>query len=86
MDSGAVIKVSPKDPRGKAELREVVVMKNIEAGLRAMFDIFVHEQGTSERGTLARLGADHEFLFKVDVASNQVGAVIGKAGKGAHGG
>ncbi|CAD7934334.1 unnamed protein product [Amoebophrya sp. A25] len=82
-DSGAAVKVFPRDPR-VLDMRQVIISKDVEAGITAMFDVFERELKNASKGQLARLADDHQFSFKVDVASNQIGAVIGKRGAGAH--
>ncbi|CAD7969614.1 unnamed protein product [Amoebophrya sp. A120] len=82
-DSGSTIKVFPRDPR-VVDMRQVIITKDVEAGVEAMFDVFERELKNATKGQLARLGEDHLFSFKVDVASNQIGAVIGRRGQGAH--
>eukprot|EP00392_Amoebophrya_sp_AT5.2_P000173 g173.t1 len=82
LDSGAAIKVLPRDPR-VVDMRQVIIAKDVDAGIQAMFLVFDRELKNATKGQLARMSEDHVFNFKVDVASNQIGAVIGRRGQGA---
>eukprot|EP00397_Hematodinium_sp_SG-2012_P013636 GEMP01013855.1.p1 GENE.GEMP01013855.1~~GEMP01013855.1.p1 ORF type:complete len:257 (+),score=47.19 GEMP01013855.1:57-827(+) len=79
-DSECEFRIAPKE---KTELRSVILVgSNIPVALEMMFELFKEEITKAAQGALAPKNLTDVFTFKISVAVNQVGAIIGKGGKG----
>jgi len=82
LETGCKFRIAPKE---KAFLRLVVLSGNtIGDALVVMFNLFADEICKADQGALSTKDIGSTFIFKINVGSNQVGAIIGKAGKGAE--
>lgn len=81
-ETGCEFRIAPKE---KAEHRLVILAGDtIADALERIFTLFAAEIAAAEQGALATKDIGSVFVFKLSVGSNQIGAIIGKGGKGAE--